>query len=80
MTFTGPVDAAATETDILQVERLGESERVTLNRPARLNALNQPLTEAPSWAKRRAAAVPMPGSVDAPATMATFPSKRCPNR
>jgi enoyl-CoA hydratase/carnithine racemase len=34
------------ETDILLVESLGEIERVTLNRPARLNALNQPLTEA----------------------------------
>ena len=32
--------------DILVVERLGEIERVTLNRPDRLNALNQPLTEA----------------------------------
>ena len=32
--------------DILVVERLGEIERVTLNRPERLNALNQPLTEA----------------------------------
>ena len=34
------------KTDILAVERLGEIERVTLNRPERLNALNQPLTEA----------------------------------
>src|SRR5580698_9846458 len=32
--------------DILLVERLGEVERVTLNRPERLNALNQPLAEA----------------------------------
>jgi enoyl-CoA hydratase/carnithine racemase len=32
--------------DVLVVESLGEVERVTLNRPARLNALNQPLTEA----------------------------------
>ena len=31
---------------VLVVERLGETERVTLNRPARLNALNHPLTEA----------------------------------
>jgi enoyl-CoA hydratase/carnithine racemase len=36
----------AIEDDILQVEHLGEVERVTLNRPARLNALNQPLTDA----------------------------------
>ncbi|HZZ35765.1 MAG TPA: enoyl-CoA hydratase-related protein [Caulobacteraceae bacterium] len=32
--------------DILQVETLGEAERLTLNRPERLNALNQPLTDA----------------------------------
>jgi enoyl-CoA hydratase/carnithine racemase len=38
--------AAAVETDILVVERLGEVERVTLNRPARLNALNQPMSDA----------------------------------
>jgi enoyl-CoA hydratase/carnithine racemase len=37
---------AAVEDDVLLVERLGEVERVTLNRPARLNALNQPLTDA----------------------------------
>jgi enoyl-CoA hydratase/carnithine racemase len=37
---------AAVETDILVVERLGEVERVTLNRPARLNALNQPMSNA----------------------------------
>ena len=37
---------AASETDVLLIETLGEIERVTLNRPARLNALNQPLTEA----------------------------------
>ncbi len=38
--------AAAVETDILVVEGLGEVERVTLNRPARLNALNQPMSDA----------------------------------
>jgi enoyl-CoA hydratase/carnithine racemase len=32
--------------DILEVETLGEVERLTLNRPERLNALNQPLTDA----------------------------------
>src|SRR2546425_712023 len=32
--------------DILQVESLGGVERLTLNRPERLNALNQPLTDA----------------------------------
>ena len=37
---------AAAEADVLLVERLGETERVTLNRPGRLNALNQPLAEA----------------------------------
>ena len=37
---------AAEKIDILVVERLGEIERVTLNRPERLNALNQPITEA----------------------------------
>jgi len=37
---------AASETDVLLIDTLGEIERVTLNRPARLNALNQPLTEA----------------------------------
>jgi enoyl-CoA hydratase/carnithine racemase len=31
---------------VLLVEQVGEIERVTLNRPERLNALNQPLTEA----------------------------------
>jgi enoyl-CoA hydratase/carnithine racemase len=31
---------------ILEVETLGEVERLTLNRPDRLNALNQPLTDA----------------------------------
>ena len=31
---------------ILRVERRGEVEHVTLNRPERLNALNQPLTDA----------------------------------
>lgn len=31
--------------DILQVEKAGELEIVTLNRPERLNALNQPLAE-----------------------------------
>ena len=36
----------ATMTDVLVVEHLGEIERVTLTRPDRLNALNQPLTEA----------------------------------
>ena len=36
----------AARTDILLVETLGEIERVTLNRPDRLNALNQPLTDA----------------------------------
>ena len=36
----------AAEADILLVETLGEIQRVTLNRPGRLNALNQPLTEA----------------------------------
>jgi enoyl-CoA hydratase/carnithine racemase len=37
---------AAVGDEVLAVERLGEIERVTLNRPTRLNALNQPLTEA----------------------------------
>ena len=37
---------ATTEAPVLLVEHLGEIERVTLNRPSRLNALNQPLTEA----------------------------------
>ena len=37
---------ATEKTDILVIERLGEIERVTLNRPERLNALNQPLTDA----------------------------------
>ncbi len=32
--------------EILQVEALGAVERLTLNRPERLNALNQPLTDA----------------------------------
>lgn len=32
--------------DFLQIETRGEAEEVTLNRPERLNALNQPLTEA----------------------------------
>ena len=36
-------------------------------------------TEAPSRARRRADAVPMPGSVEAPVTMATLPSNRRPN-
>ena len=31
--------------DILQVEEIGEIRRVTMNRPTRLNALNQTLTE-----------------------------------
>ena len=37
---------AGLEADVLLIESLGEIERVTLNRPARLNALNQPLTDA----------------------------------
>jgi enoyl-CoA hydratase/carnithine racemase len=32
--------------DILSVERRGETDWVTLNRPERLNAINQPLSEA----------------------------------
>src|SRR5258706_14999430 len=32
--------------EILQVEALGAVERLTLNRPERLNALNQPLADA----------------------------------
>lgn len=32
--------------DILQIEDLGAVRRITLNRPERLNALNQPLVEA----------------------------------
>ena len=36
-------------------------------------------TDAPSMASRRADAVPMPGSVEAPVTMATFPPNRRPN-
>ncbi len=32
--------------DILQIEEIGEIRRVTMNRPDRLNALNQPLSEA----------------------------------
>ncbi|WP_374569925.1 enoyl-CoA hydratase/isomerase family protein [Phenylobacterium sp.] len=32
--------------DILQIETLGETRRITLNRPDRLNAINQPLAEA----------------------------------
>ncbi|MFI4974467.1 MAG: enoyl-CoA hydratase/isomerase family protein [Caulobacterales bacterium] len=32
--------------DILQVEAIGDIRRLTLNRPSRLNALNQPLTDA----------------------------------
>jgi len=35
-----------TEEQILKVERRGAVEHVTLNRPDRLNALNQPLTDA----------------------------------
>ena len=31
--------------DILQVETIGEIQRVTLNRPDRLNAINQPMAE-----------------------------------
>jgi enoyl-CoA hydratase/carnithine racemase len=31
---------------ILQVEEIGEIQRVTMNRPERLNALNQPMAEA----------------------------------
>jgi enoyl-CoA hydratase/carnithine racemase len=34
------------EDQILKIERKGEVEHVTLNRPDRLNALNQPLTDA----------------------------------
>jgi len=34
------------EEPILKVERRGDVEHVTLNRPERLNALNQPLTDA----------------------------------
>lgn len=37
---------ASDEANILVVEKLAEVERITLNRPARLNALNQPLAEA----------------------------------
>ncbi len=40
------MNKTAAETDVLLVENLGDIGRVTLNRPARLNALNQPLTEA----------------------------------
>lgn len=36
----------AVDDQVLLVESLGEVERVTLNRPSRLNALNQPLTDA----------------------------------
>ena len=32
--------------DILQVEEIGDIRRVTMNRPERLNALNQPMAEA----------------------------------
>jgi enoyl-CoA hydratase/carnithine racemase len=32
--------------DVLQIEEIGEIHRVTMNRPERLNALNQTLTEA----------------------------------
>jgi enoyl-CoA hydratase/carnithine racemase len=39
-------DTAALATDILQVETLGAVQRLTLNRPDRLNALNQPMTDA----------------------------------
>lgn len=35
-----------TDLQILQVETFGKAQRVTLNRPDRLNALNQPLTDA----------------------------------
>ena len=35
-----------TDAQILKVERHGAAEHVTLNRPERLNALNQPLTDA----------------------------------
>jgi len=31
--------------DILQVETIGEIQRVTLNRPDRLNAINHPMAE-----------------------------------
>lgn len=34
------------DSDCLKVERVGAVEQVTLNRPARLNALNQPMTDA----------------------------------
>lgn len=40
------MNEVADTNDVLLVEKLGEVDRVTLNRPERLNALNQPLTEA----------------------------------
>jgi enoyl-CoA hydratase/carnithine racemase len=40
--------------DILQVEELGAIRRVTLNRPSRLNAINQPMADALlSWFEAR---------------------------
>ncbi len=47
------------EDQVLQVEAKGGSEVVTLNRPGRLNALNQPLADAllgPLGSKRRESA------------------------
>ena len=32
--------------DVVQVERRGATDWVTLNRPERLNAINQPMSEA----------------------------------
>ena len=34
------------DTDVLSIEAAGGVDRVMLNRPDRLNALNQPLTDA----------------------------------
>jgi len=48
------------EDEVLKIERIGAVEYVTLNRPDRLNALNQPLTDALFGyfeSKRRDAAV-----------------------
>ena len=39
-------EASVVDQDVLLVERRGETDWVTLNRPERLNALNQPLSDA----------------------------------